>query len=119
MAVSMEEAVRLALAELGDATNALLAAFVGMRFGLRVEPRFVPVLKASLLVRQQREHFRAQARGLVPATEAVAQAPTALPPDSAPLPGTPGGDNPPQALRSRLGFPRGAEPLPSDGAAGP
>ena len=77
MAVSMEEAVRLALAELGDVTNADLAAYVGRRFGLKVEPRFVPVLKAALLVRQQREHFRARARGLAAEPQAVAPAATA------------------------------------------
>ena len=77
MAISMEEAVRLALAELGDAANAELAAFVGERFGLKVEPRFVPVLKATLLVRRQREHFRARARGLAAEPQLVTPAATA------------------------------------------
>ena len=46
--MNMIEAVRLALAEVGDVTADELAAFVKARYGVTVEPRFVPVIKATL-----------------------------------------------------------------------
>jgi hypothetical protein len=42
------EAVRLALAECGDVPHEELAALVEVRFGVTIEPRFVPLLKATL-----------------------------------------------------------------------
>jgi hypothetical protein len=42
------EAVRLALAERGDLSAQELAAFVRARYGVDVDPRFVPVIKAML-----------------------------------------------------------------------
>ena len=46
--MNMIEAVRLALAELGNVKSEELAAFVKDRYGLTVQPRFVPVIKATL-----------------------------------------------------------------------
>jgi hypothetical protein len=42
------EAVRLALAECGDVPAHELVERVEARFGLKIEPRFVPLLKATL-----------------------------------------------------------------------
>jgi hypothetical protein len=42
------EAVRLALAERGDLSAQELAALVRARYGVDVDPRFVPVIKAIL-----------------------------------------------------------------------
>jgi hypothetical protein len=42
------EAVRLALAELCDVPAAELVAFVERAYGVRIEARFLPVVKASI-----------------------------------------------------------------------
>jgi hypothetical protein len=42
------EALRRALAELGDVSAEELAAFVQKNYGVTVRPQFVPVLKATL-----------------------------------------------------------------------
>ena len=51
--MNMIEAVRLALAELGNVKSEELAAFVKDRYGLTVQPRFVPVIKATLRDKQR------------------------------------------------------------------
>jgi hypothetical protein len=48
------EAVRLALLELGDAPAPAVSAFVAERFGLKVDRKFVPVLKATVTRRRHR-----------------------------------------------------------------
>ena len=73
--VTPTEAMRQALAELGDAPNADLAAFLERRFGLRIDARFLPVLKASARGLEQLERARRAAK------EAVARA-AAKPADS-------------------------------------
>jgi hypothetical protein len=50
--LSKLEAVRLALAELGEATAVEVSAFVRRRFGLKVPAAFVPVVRASLLEKE-------------------------------------------------------------------
>jgi hypothetical protein len=60
--------MRQALAELGDAPNTDLAAFLQRRFGLKIEARFIPVLKASARGLEQLEKARQAAK------EAVEQA---------------------------------------------
>ncbi len=57
-AVTKEEAVRLALAEVGDVSAEDLSVFIQRRFGLRIEPKFVPVFKASIRAREQLEAAR-------------------------------------------------------------
>ena len=42
------EAVRLALAEVGDVPAAELVAFVERVYGVRIDARFLPVIKASI-----------------------------------------------------------------------
>src|SRR5258707_444605 len=51
--IAREEAVRLALAELGDVGSQELAAFIENRYKLRIEPRFIPIYKASLKAREE------------------------------------------------------------------
>ncbi len=68
--VTPAEAMRHALAELGDAPAAELAAFLQRRFGLKVDARFVPVLKASARGLEQ------LAQAMRAAKEAVARATT-------------------------------------------
>jgi len=52
------EAVRLALAELGEASDEAVSAFVRDRHGVAVVPRFVPVLRAMLKEREMMAAFR-------------------------------------------------------------
>src|SRR5438270_12659349 len=56
-----ENAVRLALADLGDAPAAELAAFIEDRYGVRIEARFVPIYRATLRAREQLALARAAA----------------------------------------------------------
>jgi hypothetical protein len=64
------EAVRLALAELGDVPHQELAAFVRDRFGLKIPPHFIPVAKASLQGLEQLEAARRAAKELVAQAQA-------------------------------------------------
>jgi hypothetical protein len=63
--ISRLEAVRLALAELGDVQSGDLAAFVGRRFGVKIPAAYVPVARASLLGLEQLEGSRKRARELL------------------------------------------------------
>ena len=67
-AVTPVGAMRQALAELGDAPNADLAAFLERRFGLKIDAQSFPVLKASARDLEQLEQARQAAK------EAVARA---------------------------------------------
>jgi hypothetical protein len=68
------EAVRLALAELGDAPAEELAAFVRSRYGVEVPASLVPVIKATLRDKELLERARA-----VRAAEAAAAPPAGEP----------------------------------------
>lgn len=46
--MSKVEALRRALMERGDGTSEELAGFIEQQYGVRVDPRIVPVLKATL-----------------------------------------------------------------------
>ena len=52
------EAVRLALAEVGDVTAEELVAFVKVRYGVTVEPKIVPIIKATLRDKERMEVAR-------------------------------------------------------------
>jgi hypothetical protein len=52
------EAVRLALTELGAASDEAVSAFVRDRHGVVVNPKFVPVLRAMLKEREMMAEFR-------------------------------------------------------------
>jgi predicted SprT family Zn-dependent metalloprotease len=43
------DAFRLAVAELGEAPAPKLSSFIERRFGIRIEPKFIPIFRASLL----------------------------------------------------------------------
>ena len=58
------DAVRLALAEVGDAPDEELAAAVG-RHGVKIPPAYVRVARAQLLGLQQLEESRKRARELL------------------------------------------------------
>jgi len=46
------ELVRQALAELGDVSAEELATFIERRHGLRIDPRYIPLMRASLRGRE-------------------------------------------------------------------
>jgi hypothetical protein len=52
------EAVRLALAELGEASDEVVAGFVKDRHGVVINPKFVPVLRAMLKEKEMMAAFR-------------------------------------------------------------
>jgi hypothetical protein len=62
--ISRLEAVRLALAETGDVSDAELAAAVG-RYGVKIPPAYVPAAKAQLRGLQALEESRKKARELL------------------------------------------------------
>jgi hypothetical protein len=63
--LTSEEIVHQAIARLGAVPNEELVAFVEREYGIRIEPRFVPVFRASLRSRQLMEQARARARETV------------------------------------------------------
>jgi hypothetical protein len=47
--ISPREAMRLAMAEFGErASDEDLALYLAQRFGVKVEPKYIPVLRASV-----------------------------------------------------------------------
>ena len=71
--MSQVEAVRRALAELGDVSAEELAAYIRTKYGVTVRPQFVPVLKAMLrdqeiLAEWRRKSQEAAAQGNGPAS---------------------------------------------------
>ena len=63
--ISKEEAVRLALGKLGDRPSAHLAAFIEQRYGIRIDPKFIPIYKASVRDKERLKEARARARAEV------------------------------------------------------
>ena len=59
--MTMLEAVRRALAELGEVSNEELAAYVQRTFGMIIRPNFVPVLKAAVRDKENLEAWRRRA----------------------------------------------------------
>lgn len=57
--------VREAWRQLGDATADALAAFVETTFGSRIEPKFIPVFKASIREKHRLDALRLAARAAV------------------------------------------------------
>ena len=51
------EAVRLALLEVGEVSSEELAALVRSRFGIRLDVKFVPVLRETLRQQELRDAF--------------------------------------------------------------
>jgi hypothetical protein len=60
---AVEDAVRRALIDLGDAASGPdVAAHVERVYGIRIDPKFLPVYRASILGRQRLERDRAERR---------------------------------------------------------
>jgi hypothetical protein len=57
----MVEAVRRALAELGEVSNEELAAHVQDAFGVTIRPNFIPVLKAAVRDKENLEAWKRRA----------------------------------------------------------
>jgi hypothetical protein len=61
-ALSKEEAVQRALARHGDLPAADLAKRIAQDFGISIDPRFLPIFKASIRYREEYERFGSQTR---------------------------------------------------------
>jgi hypothetical protein len=60
------EALRRASAELGDVPAQELAVFIGERYGVKILPQFIPVVRASLRELELLEKARKAAREAAP-----------------------------------------------------
>jgi hypothetical protein len=65
-AITKEEAVRLALAEVGDVSSADLAAFIERQYRLRIDPRFMPIFRATVRDKERLQQARAAPVSLPP-----------------------------------------------------
>jgi hypothetical protein len=92
MGLSKVELVRRALAELGEASPQEVAAFLERRHGVRIDARFIPFVRASVLEQEMLERARQAARAAAAKTEGALAGPgTATdagnrPQEQAPLP---------------------------------
>ena len=72
------EIVRVALAQLGDLSTAEIVAFARKRFSIRIEAKFVPILKATLRDRERmaaaHEARAALSRAAITAESGVSEA---------------------------------------------
>ena len=69
MSLSKVELVRRALTELGEASSQEVAAFIQQRHGIRMDARFIPVVRASILELEMLEKTRQAARAAAQAEE--------------------------------------------------
>lgn len=67
--MSQAEALRRALAELGEVPAEELAAHMAAAYGVRVRPQFVPVLKATLRDKEILARWRRKAEEAAQASE--------------------------------------------------
>ena len=68
------EMVQIALRELGDVQAEAITAFVDEKFQTRIEPRFIPLFKASIRERARAEALRQAARAAAEQMKAVTPA---------------------------------------------
>jgi len=59
--MSMVEAIRLALAEVGDVSNEELATHVKNAYGVVIRPNFIPVIKAAVKDKETLEAWKRRA----------------------------------------------------------
>jgi len=71
------ELVQLALREIGDVSAQELSSFIEQKHGVKIEPKFVPIFRASIQDKVRLEAARQAARA------ALAQAPPPSPPEAA------------------------------------
>jgi hypothetical protein len=69
--MSKVEMMRVALKELGGATSEDLSAFLEKTYNVKVEPRFIPILRASVREKVMLEEFRVTVKALVEAPKAA------------------------------------------------
>src|SRR5215212_4798629 len=62
--VSKTELVRLALVEVGEASHQELADFIERRHGVRIDPKFLPVVRASVRELERPARARQAARAV-------------------------------------------------------
>jgi hypothetical protein len=60
--ISREEMVRWAMTQLGSVSDEELAAFVERENGVKIEVKFLPIVRASLRARKYAEAARARGR---------------------------------------------------------
>lgn len=72
--IHIEEATRRVLQEHGNLPAPELAAMVGRQYGLKLDPRFVPFIKASLRDRARAEARRAAVQASGDATPGIGPA---------------------------------------------
>jgi hypothetical protein len=66
------EMVQVALRELGDVSAQELSAFIEEKHGARIDPKFIPIFKASIRDKLRLEVARQAARASVDVTKAEA-----------------------------------------------
>jgi hypothetical protein len=69
--MSKVEMMRVALKELGGATAAELSAFLEKTYNVKVEPKYIPILRASVREKEMLEDFRVTMKALVEAPKAA------------------------------------------------
>ena len=73
------EIIRAALAELGDVSADAMAAFAQARFGVKLNPKIVPIAKATLLDRERLAAARAARTVAMRTAEVAGEAGSAAP----------------------------------------
>lgn len=69
------ELVQIALRELGNVSAQELSSFIDRRHGVLIEPKFIPIFKASLRAQEQLELARQAAKAVI--EQIKTEAPTA------------------------------------------
>lgn len=69
MEMSKIEMVRQAMLELGEVSSQELSTFLEQRYGMRIEARIIPILKASVRGQEVLERARQAARATIQTTE--------------------------------------------------
>jgi hypothetical protein len=65
------EMVRIALQELGDVSAQELSSFIERRHGVKIEPKFIPLFKASIRDKERLEAERRAARAAAEQTVTI------------------------------------------------
>jgi hypothetical protein len=68
------EAFRQAVAELGDAPAEELSSLIERRYGVKIEPRYIPLFRATVKDQENLTRLREAARAAATATEGTPQA---------------------------------------------
>ncbi len=63
------EMVREALLQLGEVSGEKISAYIARRHGVSIEPRFMPIVRASLRELEMLARFRAESRAFSPGAQ--------------------------------------------------